>query len=147
MNFILDDFPIITYPWPGSAGLNSYSSESRIGSIITVTITELSKLSQVITFSNPWKLENSVKTKRYEIIREKGSWRATTLNNIIRWKYEEWHSPAVRYIPESKLPIQATLPLPSWKSFWRSPMNTPNVYAIPSTIILHMKLANTMTQP
>uniref|UniRef100_A0A182ITB1 Uncharacterized protein n=1 Tax=Anopheles atroparvus TaxID=41427 RepID=A0A182ITB1_ANOAO len=55
--------------------------------------------------------------------------------------------PALRYIPLSKLPTHATVPLPSPKYTTNSFRNTPNVYAIPSTIMLHMKEANTITQP
>uniref|UniRef100_A0A182Q997 Uncharacterized protein n=1 Tax=Anopheles farauti TaxID=69004 RepID=A0A182Q997_9DIPT len=55
--------------------------------------------------------------------------------------------PALRYIPLSKLPTHATVPLPSPKYTTNSFRNTPNVYAIPSTIMLHMKDANTITQP
>lgn len=56
-------------------------------------------------------------------------------------------SPAVKYIPLSKLPTHATLPGPSLKSATNSLRNTPKVYAIPSTTMLQRKLAITMTQP
>lgn len=55
--------------------------------------------------------------------------------------------PALKYTPLSKLPTHATFPLPSPKYVTNSPKNTPNVYAIPSTIILHMNDANTITHP
>ena len=55
--------------------------------------------------------------------------------------------PALKYIPASKLPTHATVPFGSLKYLTNSIRNTPKVYAMPSTIMLHMKDANTITQP
>lgn len=70
-----------------------------------------------------------------------------TARHPYRFANADTIGPALRYMPLSKLPTHATLPLPSPKYVTNSPKNTPNVYAMPSTIMLHINEAKTMTQP